>query len=85
MGLFLPTSIKKRGDVSPGGATAFAFEIVKSPCQEFTHSDFTISTATRRRYIPAKTIIDRNSKEAAHKITYGTAPYSYLRHVEALF
>jgi hypothetical protein len=66
---------EKRGDVSPVGATAFAFEIVKSPYQEFTHSDFTISTTTGRRYIPAKTIIDRNSKEAAHKITYGTAPF----------
>jgi hypothetical protein len=32
MGLFLSKSIKKRGDVSPVGATAFAFEIVKSPC-----------------------------------------------------
>jgi len=25
MGLFLPNSIKKRGEVSPVGATAFAF------------------------------------------------------------
>jgi hypothetical protein len=66
MGLFFPNSIKKRGDVSPVGATAFAFGIVKSPCYEFTHSDFTIPTATGRRYIPAKTIIDRKSKEAAH-------------------
>jgi hypothetical protein len=30
--LFFPKSIKKRGDVSPVGATAFVFEIVKSPC-----------------------------------------------------
>jgi len=54
MGLILPNSIKKRGEVSPGGATAFAFAIVKSPCYEFTYSDFTIATATGRRYFPRK-------------------------------
>jgi hypothetical protein len=34
----------KRGEVSPVGARAFAFGIVKSPCYEFTHFYFTIST-----------------------------------------
>jgi hypothetical protein len=48
---------------------------VKSPCYEFTHSDFTIPTATGRRYIPTKTIIDRNDKEPTHKVTYGTASF----------
>ncbi|MCD9023079.1 hypothetical protein [Cohnella silvisoli] len=51
IGLFLPDSIKKRGDVSPVGATAFAFEIVKSPCYEFTNSNFTISTRGPRKVI----------------------------------
>jgi len=48
---FLPNSIKKRGEVSPVGATAFAFAIVKSPCYEFTYSDFTIPTRGPRKVI----------------------------------
>jgi hypothetical protein len=33
------------------GATAFVFEIVKSPCYEFTYSDFTIPTRGPRKVI----------------------------------
>jgi hypothetical protein len=73
MGLFLPKSIKKRGDVSPVGATAFAFGIVKSPCYEFTHSDFTIPTATGRRYIPAKSIVEIKERSCSKVFTFETA------------
>jgi hypothetical protein len=78
MGLFFPNSIKKRGDVSPVGATAFAFGIVKSPCYEFTHSDFTIPTATGRRYIPAKSIVEIKERSCSKVFTFETASFSQL-------
>ncbi len=37
---------EKRGGCISWRSEAFAFGIVKSPCYEFTHSDFTIPTAT---------------------------------------
>ncbi len=49
---------EKRGGCISWRSEAFAFGIVKSPCYEFTHSDFTIPTATERRYIPTKTLIE---------------------------
>jgi hypothetical protein len=78
MGLFLSKSIKKRGDVSPVGATAFAFGIVKSPCYEVTYSDFTIPTATGRRYIPSKSIIEIKERSCSKVFTFETAPFTFL-------
>jgi len=49
---------EKRGGCISWRSEAFAFGIVKSPCYEFTYSDFTIPTATERRYIPTKTLIE---------------------------
>jgi hypothetical protein len=69
---------KKKGDVSPVGATAFAFGIVKSPCYEVTYSDFTIPTATGRRYIPSKSIIEIKERSCSKFLTFETASFEFI-------
>jgi hypothetical protein len=66
----------KRGCISCR-SEAFAFGSVKSPCYEFTYSDFTIPTATVRRYIPAKTTIDKNSKRLPISTLMGQPLFSF--------